>query len=167
MMKLYKYGNLSLDLMGYLLLDHISPCFFQCCDTMELAATIFFDGAWLRALPGSMPGLLVTGGGGGPVGQSMFQDQNKNFICHSFWLLKCPSRKYEGWSLTNVAEINALSAHFNNVLTMKNMKPLYYAFQESNNISTCKARYLWKIAWWLSFGGWRPDKLCGPRSLRK
>ena len=26
--------------------------------------------------------------------------------------------------------MKALSAHFNNVMTMKNMKPLYYAFQE-------------------------------------
>ena len=31
---------------------------------MDLAATIFFDRAWLRALPGSMLRLLVTGGGG-------------------------------------------------------------------------------------------------------
>ena len=44
-------------------------------DTMEIAATVYFVGAWLRALPGST-GLLVTGGGRG-------EDQNKDHICPS------------------------------------------------------------------------------------
>ena len=34
-------------------------------NTMKIAATVFFAGAWLRVLPDSMFGLIVTGGGRG------------------------------------------------------------------------------------------------------
>ena len=63
-------------------------------NTMEIAATVFFAGVWLRTLPGSKFGLIVTGGGRG-------EDLWAEVCFKTRTRTTCPSRKLKDAHLEN------------------------------------------------------------------